>query len=238
MNALPDKKWAVISGAGRGIGRAISLALAKAGFSVFLLARSEDQLKAVADEIQAGGGNAAYLPLDLSRPQEIKKAGHLFRKHTEKIQLLVHNAGIARVGSLAEMELEDWQAVQDVNVREPLLLTQKLLPLMAKDGQIIFINSVAGKQSFAEWGAYCASKAALKALADTLRTEVQPQGIRITSIYPAAVDTPLQDTIPYDWDRTKMMRAEDVAQAVVYCTQQPQAVRINEIDLENNAGTF
>ncbi len=233
---FPDKKWAVVTGAGRGLGKTISLALAKEGLAVLLVARSEEQLKSVADEIKAGGGCAAYLPLDLSNPQAIATA--FFDTYSDKIILAVHNAGIARVGRLAEMKAEEWQAVQDVNVRGPFLLTQKLLPLMPKGSQFVFINSVAGKQSFTEWGAYCASKAALKALADTLRAEVQPRGIRVTSIYPAAVDTPLQDTIPYDWDRTKMMRAEDVAEAVLYCVRQPQAVRINEIDLENSAGTF
>ena len=235
---LPDKNWAVITGAGRGIGKAIALALAKEGFGVLLTARSEDQLRAVQEEIRSGGGNAAYLMLDLSFPRAIEKSASFFNTYSGKTSLVVHNAGIAKVGAVAEMTVDDWQIVQDVNVRAPFLLTQKLLPLMAKGSQIIFINSVAGKQSFAEWGAYCASKAALKALADTLRAEVQPQGIRVTSIYPAAVDTPLQDTIPYNWDRTKMMRAKDIAEAVLYCVRQPQAVRINEIDLENSAGTF
>ncbi len=235
---LPDKNWAVVSGAGRGIGRAIALALAKEGIGVLLLARSENQLREVSELIQKDGGSAEILPMDLSRTLEIENAISFFSNYAGKIDLLVHNAGIARVGSFAEMNVEDWQVVQDVNVRAPFLLTQKLLPLMAKSSQIIFINSVAGKQSFAGWGAYCASKAALKSLADTLRAEVQSQGIRVTSIYPAAVDTPLQDTIPYDWDRTKMMRAEDVARAVIYCTRQPRNVNINEIDLANSAGTF
>ena len=235
---LPDKNWAVITGAGRGIGRAISLALAKAGYGILLTARSEGQLRAVSEEIRAGGGSAAYLPLDLSLPRAIEESVSFFNAYSGNITLVVHNAGIAKVGTVAEMTVKEWQAVQDVNVRAPFLLTQRLLPLMPKGSQFIFINSVAGRQSFAEWGAYCASKAALKALADTLRTEVQPQGIRVTSIYPAAVNTPLQDTIPYDWDRTKMMQAEDIAEAVLYCVRQPETVRINEIDLENSAGTF
>ncbi len=233
-----DKKWAVVSGAGRGIGRAIALALAKEGYGVLLLARSENQLREVSGQIQKDGGSAAYLPLDLSRPREIENAFSFFSNYSGKINLLVHNAGIAKVGSIAEMKAEDWQTVQDVNVRAPFLLSQKLLPLMPKGSQIVFINSVAGRQSFAEWGAYCASKAALKSLADTLRTEVQPQGIRVTSIYPAAVDTPLQDTLPYDWDRSKMIRAEDIAEAVLYCVRQPETVRINELDLESSAGIF
>jgi len=235
---LPDKNWAVVTGAGRGIGKAIALALVKEGYGILLTARSEDQLRAVQEEIRSGGGNAVYLPLDLSLPQAIEKSTSFFNAYSGKISLVVHNAGIAKVGTVAEMPLEDWQIVQDVNVRAPFLLTQKLLPLMVKGSQLIFINSVAGKQSFAEWGAYYASKAALKALADTLRAEVQPQGIRVTSIFPAAVDTPLQDTLPYDWDRIKMLRAVDIAEAVLYCVRRPEAVRVNEIDLENNAGTF
>jgi NADP-dependent 3-hydroxy acid dehydrogenase YdfG len=78
----------------------------------------------------------------------------------------------------------------------------------------------------------------LRALADTLRQELAPRGIKVTSIYPSSVDTPMQDQIPYDWDRSKMLKSDDVAEALVNCYQQPAHVQIKEIYLENLAGTF
>lgn len=231
-------KWAVVTGAGKGIGKAISLKLAEQGYGIIAIARSVYDLQSLAKQIRDKDGQAEYLSLDLSKPDEIQRSVDFFSRFKNQVQVVVHNAGMVKVGSIAEIPAKDFMEVQDVNVNAPFLLTQILLPLMPAQSQFIFINSTAGKQSFADWGAYCVSKFALKALADTLRSEVEARGIRVTSIYPSAVDTPIHDPMPYDWDRSKMMQVEDVANAVVYCTQQPVSVRINEIELENTAGKF
>lgn len=231
-------KWAVVTGAGKGIGKAISLKLAEEGFGILAIARSGDDLQSLVELVRAKGGRAEYLILDLSRSEDIRSSADFFKQYKNHITMVVHNAGIARVAFLADMPFEDFLAVQDVNVNAPFLLTQTLLPLMSDQSQFIFVNSTAGKQSFAGWGAYSVSKFALKALADALRQEVSSRGIRVTSIYPSAVDTPIHDSMPYNWDRSKMMKTEDIANAVAYCAQQPASVRINEIELENTAGKF
>ena len=101
-----------------------------------------------------------------------------------------------------------------------------------------FINSAAGLQTYPEWGAYCASKFALRALADTLREEVKAKQIRVTSLYPASTDTEIHNDLPYNWNRKKMLTVENVAQAVIYCIEQPDNVSLKSIELENLNGTF
>jgi len=152
--------------------------------------------------------------------------------------MVIHNAGTARVGKIEEMPASDWRRVIDVNLTAPFFLTQKVLPLMKSGSQFVFINSVAGRQSFPEWAAYSASKHGLKALADTLRLEVAEKGIRVTTLYPSSVDTLLHDDLPYDWERSKMLKPRDVANAVAYLLKQPDNITINELDIENCAGKF
>lgn len=235
----PNTKLAVVSGASRGIGAAIARSLAEHQLGVVLLGRNKENLNKVVDYLKAESGMAMAFPCDITKPKDVQKLAQMIAKTDTKIELLVNNAGISKTGSVEEFSYSDWQAVIDTNLNGSFLLTKSLLPFMTEQrGQIIFINSVAGKQSFPEWSAYNASKAGLRALADTLRAELNPRGIRVTSIYPAAVDTPLHDDLPYEWDRSNMMRGSDIAQAVLYCYKQAPTVRINEIDLENISGTF
>lgn len=234
-----NAKLAIVSGASRGIGAAIARSLSEHQLAVVLLGRNKDRLNKVAQYLQAEGGTAIAFPCDITKPKDVQKLADMIAKTDSKIELLVNNAGISRTGTVEEFSYADWQAVLETNLNGSFLLTKSLLPLIKDQrGQIIFINSVAGKQSFPQWSAYNASKAGLRAFADTLRAEINPRGIRVTSIYPAAVDTPLHDELPYDWDRSKMMRGSDIAEAVLYCYKQAPTVRINEIDLENSAGTF
>jgi NADP-dependent 3-hydroxy acid dehydrogenase YdfG len=154
------------------------------------------------------------------------------------LSLLVHNAGTASVGKISEFSIKNWNATLSLNLTTPFKLTKKLLPQMKKGGQFIFINSVAGKSVFPGWAAYSASKFGLKAFADTLREEVSPKKIKVTTIFPAAVDTSLHDEMPYDWDRTKMLKPSDVAKAVLYCLRQPANIIVKDLDLESISGTF
>ena len=234
-----NAKIAVVSGASRGIGAAIARSLAEHQLAVILLARNKEHLNQVTDYLKAEGGTALAYVCDITKPKDVKKLAEIIAGNNSKIELLINNAGISRTGAVEGMSVGDWNAVINTNLTGSFMLTQALLPVITEQrGQIVFINSVAGKQSFPNWAAYNASKAGLRALADTLRQELTSRGIRVTSIYPAAVDTPIHDDLPYDWDRTKMMRARDIAEAVMYCYKQAPTVRINEIDLENTAGTF
>lgn len=229
---------AVISGSSRGIGAAVARALAEEGIGVVLLARSKDALEHVAGYLQSEGLAAHPFVVDLSVSSELDDMVKFVKDIGVEVKYVIHSAGVARVGKVEEMSLADWRRVIDVNLTAPFMLSQKMLPVMNAGSQIIFINSVAGKQTFPEWSAYSASKHGLKALADTLRQEVKDRGIRVTTLYPSSVDTMMHNELPYEWDRTKMLKPKDVANAVKYLLKQPINITINEMDIENIAGTF
>lgn len=231
-------KLILVTGASKGIGRATVLEAAKSGLDVIITARNQEELKSLEVEINQIGQKCYNFSADLNNLDEIEKLEKDVKNLNQKISLLVHSAGVAKIGSVKDMTIEDWQMNIRTNLTTPFILTQKILPLMEAKGHIIFINSVAGKQSFPEWSSYSASKFGLKAFADSLRSEVASDGIKVTTIYPASVDTPMQDSLPYDWDKSKMLRSSDVARAVIHCYSQPENVQIKELDIENSAGTF
>ncbi len=229
---------ALVTGASKGIGRAIALALAGKDLEMIITARSEAQLKKVSATIKKQGKRSDYITTDLGSTDQIDALIKVLIKKKKNLTLLVHNAGVAHVESCAKMSSELWNETFQINLTAPFLLTQKCLPLMPAGSQIIFINSVAGKNEFPDWSAYCASKAGLKAYADVLRLELQSRKIRVTSIFPSSVDSSMHDRLPYHWDRQKMLKAQDVARAVLYCYQQPAGVVIKEIDLSSSSGVF
>jgi NADP-dependent 3-hydroxy acid dehydrogenase YdfG len=229
---------ALITGASKGIGRSVAIKLAKLGLKIFATARNISELENLKKEIEKQSGICIIYPAELTNENNVDKLLKVILSENEKISLLVHCAGHAKVCMVEKMPFSEWQKTIDINLTTPFQLTQKCLPHLAKKAHIFFINSVAGNNTFSEWSAYCASKWGLRAFADTLRKELAPRGIKVTSIYPSSVDTPMQDKIPFNWDRRKMLSPNDVASALVSCYQQPAHVQIKDIHLENIAGTF
>ncbi len=229
---------AFITGASKGIGRATALEAASWGLDVFVTARNEKELKELSKSVNNTGQKCFYKSADLNNLSEVTNLISEVNKLNRPISLMVHSAGTARVGSVSNMTLADWQLNINTNLTAPFFLTSKLVHSMVENGHIFFINSVAGKQTFPDWSAYCASKFGLKAFADSFRQESAPRGIKVTSIFPASVDTPMQDNLPYDWDRSKMLRVDDIARTIIFCYSQPDSVVIKDLEIENNAGTF
>jgi NADP-dependent 3-hydroxy acid dehydrogenase YdfG len=229
---------ALVTGASKGIGRSVALKLAETGLTVFATARNISELKSLQNEIEDQSGTCQFYSAELTDESKVDLMVKEIEKSEMKIGVLVHNAGIAKVGSVERMSLSEWKKTIDVNLTAPFMLTQKCIPQLIDKAHIFFINSVAGDQAFSEWSAYCASKWGLRAFADSLRQELAPRGVKVTSIYPSSVDTPMQDKIPYEWDRTKMLKADEVADALIKCYQHPSHVQIKDIHLENLAGTF
>ena len=235
---MPSSDIALITGASRGIGRSTAKAFASSGLTVYAIARNLEDLNSLQQEISHEGGRCIYQSTDLMIDDQIDRIVENVKSTGMKIAVLVHNAGIAKVGQLKDMKPSDWRETIELNLTAPFLLTHKLFPYLADYCHIFFINSVAGRQTFPEWSAYCASKWGLKAMADVLRQELGGTGIKVTSVYPSSVDTALHDHLPYDWDREKMLKDADVSKAIIACFKQSSQVQIREIDLENLSGTF
>lgn len=233
---------ALITGASRGIGRAVALTLARQGIPVALVARSYEDLRAVQTQIKELGGRAEIYPIDLSDLSALPQRLQSLLADFGPCDVLVNNAGIAHVGPLATLSLSDWQRVIDLNLTAAFLCAQAVLPGMRQRrfGTIVNVVSIAGKRAFPNWGAYCASKFGLMGLSQALAEEERQYGIRVTSLCPGSVDTPLwdTDTVGVSFDRSKMLSAEWVADLIAYIVRLPSGAVIEDLTLMPSSGTF
>jgi NADP-dependent 3-hydroxy acid dehydrogenase YdfG len=221
---------AVVSGAGRGIGKAIAQALAKESFHVFLAARTGGELEKVAEEIRRQGGGATPVITDISDPIQINRLAEQALRKTGTVDVLVNNAGIGILKPVAGITVEELDAMWNVNVRGTFLLTKAVLPAMtkAKRGAIVNIASLAGKNTFKGGAGYCATKWALRGFAGSLMLEVREHNIRVVTIFPGSVDTSFSKTGKRG---PQITQAEDVALAVVFAVKAPARSMFSEIDL-------
>ena len=212
-----EGKVAIVTGAGRGIGKAISVVLAASGCRVALAARTHAELENVKTEIQQAGGNAVRIPTDLTRDDDISGLVDGTLKEWGTVDILVNNAGWGKRAPVVRAKVEEWDQTFKVNLRAPMMLSRLVLPTMIPKGEgaVINIGSVAGKSGEANAAAYAASKFGLIGFTQSLYEEVREYGIKVAIILPGFVDTPL---IPptRGLDRDKMIRPEDIAAAVVF----------------------
>jgi 3-oxoacyl-[acyl-carrier protein] reductase len=217
-----DGKVALVTGAGRGIGKAVALALATEGCRVILTARSTAQLEHVNKEITQSGGSAAIVPADLARDDDIERLAQESGRAYGPVDILINNAGWGKRASVVRTNIEDLDQTLRVNLRAPVLLAKYLVPPMIEkgDGAVINIGSVSGKSGEANGAAYSASKFGLIGFTQSLYEEVREHSIKVSVILPGFVDTPL---IPPNkqLDRSKMIQAEDVAQSVLFVLASP-----------------
>jgi NAD(P)-dependent dehydrogenase (short-subunit alcohol dehydrogenase family) len=221
MNTLAGKV-VLVTGAGRGIGKAVSILLAQAGCRVVLASRSRDQLDAVAAIIEKNKGEAFSVPADLTQDDEIARLVDSIREKWGGVDILINNAGWGKRAPVARAKIEDWDQTLRLNLRAPMLLAHLLVPQMIAKGAgaVINIGSVSGKTGEANGSAYSASKFGLIGFTQSLYEEVREYGIKVAVILPGFVDTPL---IPANrqLDRSKMIRAEDIAQTVHFVLTSP-----------------
>jgi NAD(P)-dependent dehydrogenase (short-subunit alcohol dehydrogenase family) len=226
----------VVTGASGGIGRAIAVRLSAGGRTVYVHGRNKDALNATSEEVKAEGADAIPLQYDLSKPEAIDQmVGEI---GDAPIDALVHNAGIATVKPVEELTFDEWQQTLAVNVTAPFLLTQKLLPYMKEHASIVFIMSVAAKQGFPGWSAYCMSKFAAEGFSQSLREELRSRQIRVINIYPAATDTGIWDGIEGDFPREAMMSPEQTADAVAFALERPSSVLVENITIGSVGGNL
>jgi 3-oxoacyl-[acyl-carrier protein] reductase len=212
-----DGKIALITGAGRGIGKAIALLLAQSGCRIVLAGRTVSQLKEVQQQIQNANGTAIAVPTDLTSDEAIENLVAESRRAFGSVDILVNNAGWGKRAPVIKANFEDWDRTFRVNLRAPMMLARELLPeMIAKgEGAVINIGSISGKSGEASGAAYSASKFGLIGFTQSLYEEVRERGIKVAVILPGFVDTPL---IPPNrqLDRSKMIQANDIAHAVYY----------------------
>jgi 3-oxoacyl-[acyl-carrier protein] reductase len=206
---------ALVTGAGRGIGRAIALALGRAGACVTGVARTASELESLASEIQRAGGRAASYGGDVRDPAVCAGAIARAREAHGRLQILVNNAGVGAHAPVAETTDEQWQRILDTNLTAVFRLTRAALPDLTQGGGHVFmISSLAGANPIAGMAAYCASKAALDHFAACLMLEVRPQGVKVTTLAPGSVDTGFGGE-SRSGDASWMLRGDDIAAAVL-----------------------
>jgi short-subunit dehydrogenase len=231
-------KWALVTGASKGIGKATAQLLASKGLGVILVARREDALAQTARDIRDNGGQARWVAADLTRSEGVQTLRHFVQETNVPLKIVVFNAGMARIGKILQMPVETWRELFELNVFSQVAVAQALVPLLKTPAHLVFVNSVAGQTVFPDWGAYAASKFALRAVADTLRLELADRNIKVTSVFPSSTDTPLHDALGLDWDRSKMLKPEAVAKAVWAALNADDDVLLKEISIESAKGLF
>ncbi|WP_242784718.1 3-ketoacyl-ACP reductase [Bacillus cereus] len=218
MAELLQGKNALITGAGRGIGRAVAIALAKEGVNVGLLARSEENLKAVAKEVEAEGVKAVIANADVSSYEEVTTAIETLKNGLGSIDILINNAGISKFGKFLELDVADWEKIIQVNLMGVYYATRAALPSMIEQqsGDIINISSTAGQKGAPVTSAYSASKFGVLGLTESLAMEVRKHNIRVTALTPSTVATDMAvDLGLTDGNPDKVMQAEDIAEFIV-----------------------
>jgi len=219
-------KNAIITGAGRGIGRAIAEAFARQGCNIAALARSEAEIEETAALVRVLGVRAVALQCDVTQADSVDAAFAAAEAELGPVDILVNNAGMARFKPFASLSMDDWNETIASNLTSVFLCTQRVLPgMMARRaGRIINISSVSGLKPIAEQSAYCAAKHAVNGLTKTLALELYPYGIGVHAICPGGVVTRLAEEAMPERDKTGWMQPEDVAHAALFlATQSPRA---------------
>ena len=226
----------LITGASRGIGRAIALKLAAPDVTLLLHGRDTAALAETCQAADKSDAKTLKLVHDLATLRGINdlvsEVGHT------PIDLLVNNAGIAVVKPFAEITREEWEQTIGVNLTAPFFLIQHFAPRMPPGSSIVNILSIAAKTAYPNWSVYCGSKFALEGLSTAIREELRSRKVRMLNIYPAATDTDIWNAVSGEWPRDQMMSAVDVADAVAFAINQPPAVIIENITLSNTAGSL
>ncbi|WP_296143335.1 3-ketoacyl-ACP reductase [uncultured Flavobacterium sp.] len=217
MENLTGKK-ALITGGGRGLGKATALALAAEGVDIAITGRNESVLQATVKEIEALGVKAFYAVFDVANAEDTKAGIAKIKAEFGEADILINNAGIAGYGTFLEMDPVQWQEILNVNVMGIYNVTREVLPdMIAKNtGDIINISSTAGIKGNAGMSAYSASKFAVIGLTESLMSEVRKHNIRVTTLLPSTIATDMTLELKFtDGNPERVLQPEDFAELVV-----------------------
>ncbi len=246
MNHI-ENKVVVITGASSGLGEATARLLAKKGAKVALGARRTEKLEAIVHDIRAEGGQAEFIGMDITKPQEVQALIEKALSAFGQIDVLVNNAGLMSIAPLSELKVDEWDRMIDINIKGVLYGIAATLPVFQKQnfGHFINLASVAGIKVFSPGGTvYSGTKCAVRAISEGLRHEVGGT-IRTTTIEPGAVESELKfgsshkESSEFVTDFYKQaIPADSVARAIAYAIEQPADVDINEIVLRPTSQEF
>jgi NADP-dependent 3-hydroxy acid dehydrogenase YdfG len=227
-------KVAIVTGAGRGIGRAIAHAFAAEGAAVALVARSRADVAGVAAEIrERQHGRALAIPTDVTQDAPVEALVEHVVAELGRLDILVTSAGTAAFGPVADSKPGDWDAMLALNLRAVMVCCRAVLPTMMRQrsGTILNLSSIASKKALPGSAVYTATKAAVNAFSQVLAEELRPHGVRVGVLIPGAVDTPIWDGMGSTPPRDKMLRPEDVARAAVLMAALPPHASLEELTL-------
>ncbi len=215
----------LLTGAGSGIGAVLAHRLHERGDALVLLARSPER----AADLRAAYAGAEVLVADLALPESVESL-----ELPERLDSVVHAAGIVKLGSVGELSADAWTTQLQVNLVAPAALTRVALPaLRAAGGTVVFVNSGAGLSAHPGWSAYAASKHGLRALADSLRGEESTHGVRVSTVFPGRTATPMQEEVHRqegkEYDAGRWIRSETVADTILHLVDLPRDATIPEV---------
>jgi NAD(P)-dependent dehydrogenase (short-subunit alcohol dehydrogenase family) len=234
-----DGKIALVTGAGRGIGRAVALALAEAGCDVAVLARSVEEIEETAKLVRDCGRKAVAIRCDVASPEEIERAHREVIEALGPVDILVNNAGFLVITPILQTSLADFEQTMAVNLRATFLFCQAVLPSMIERGRGTVLNmaSTSSKRWYVGQGAYCAAKHGVLGLTKVLAEEMKPHGIRVSAICPGGVNTQMvqeerDDIVPEEW-----MDPEDIGRLAVFLATLPPKAAIDEVVIRRFASS-
>jgi NADP-dependent 3-hydroxy acid dehydrogenase YdfG len=231
---MSTRSTAFVTGATQGIGRATAFALGRAGYRVGVCARTASKVEALVSELRAEGIEAAGAAADVADPEQVRRSVALVVAQLGEIGVLVNNAGVLIARPFEELTLEDWDVTMATNVRSLYLVTREVLPGMRRrrEGTIVNVASLAGRNGFAGGSAYTASKHAVLGFARSLMLEVRKDGVRVVTVCPGSVDTALLVDQPMlTPNRERILQPEDVADAILHAIQLPGRALVSELDI-------
>ena len=225
---------ALVTGATEGIGRATALALGRAGYRVGICSRSIEKVEATLAELRAQGVTAAGAAADVADPDQVRHLVDQVRGALGEIDVLVNNAGVLIARPIEELTLEDWDVTMATNLRGLYLTTRLVLPGMRtrRQGTIVNVASLAGRNGFVGGSAYSASKHAVLGFSRSLMLEVRKDNVRVIAICPGSVATGmLRNQAMLKPDHERILRPEDVAASILHVLTLPTGALVSELDI-------
>ncbi|MHC4337686.1 MAG: SDR family NAD(P)-dependent oxidoreductase [Planctomycetota bacterium] len=232
-------KVAIVTGASRGVGKAVCLAFAKEGAGIVLAARSVGKLEETAEGVTEVGGRAEIVVGDLCEEEALKNVVKVTKEKFGRLDIVVNNAGVTHSAKLEDTATADWDRLFNVNTRAPFILCREALPLLRKAPKAYIINiaSIVGIKCYPLQSAYTASKHALRGMTKALAEELRDTNVRVHSICPGGIDTDMIGAIRPDIKKEDLMQPEEIAELVVYLVTHKGNAVMDELHIRRAASS-